>query len=333
MTRFLLLVLLATNTAFSQDCDPLLLESTMNSGTYAYNEFVEADGMRDGSDYDGATIYYPTNTSEIHASIIIAPGYLNTELTIQNWGPFLASHGIVTMTIGTNGLTDTHLQRRDALLDAKQTLIDENQRQQSPLYGVLDIERIAVGGFSKGGGGAQMAAGADPSFKAVIALYPWLEDPIEEDLNHAIPVLIISGELDFIAPPSEHANIHYDYTPSSTLKLKYEVQLATHDAIGGPFGGYNEVGSKTLAWLKTFLLEDDCYCPLLSLVPESASQFTTNVECQSTSVIQQFKNDQKSLVKVTDILGKEIDQKPTGQILFFFYNDGTMEKRIISDWR
>ena len=67
------------------------------------------------------------------ASVIIVPGFMNTESTIQNWGPFLSSNGIVTMTIGTNSLTDSHIDRRDALLDAIISLKAENQRLNSTL--------------------------------------------------------------------------------------------------------------------------------------------------------------------------------------------------------
>ncbi len=329
MNRFLFLSLILSNFVLAQECDSLLIESITNPGTFPYNEYVEADGLRDGPDYDGATIYYPDNSTEALASIIIVPGFMNTEWTVQNWGPFLASHGIVTMTIGTNGLTDTHLQRRDALLDAKATLLEENQRESSPLFERLDTERLAVGGFSKGGGGAQMAAVADEDFKAVIALYPWLENPTEEELNHNIPVLIISGELDFIAPPSQHANIHYDYTPSTTPKLKYEVQFASHDAISGPNGGGGEVGKKVFAWLKTYLLEDPCYCPLLPIVPDNASQFIINVECQTTSILLNQKKD-KNLIRITDLLGREVTTNISNQILLYIYSDGSVQRRKIS---
>jgi hypothetical protein len=39
------------------------------------------------------------NTTTILPSIII-PSYISYQSSIQNWSPFLASHGIVCMTIG-----------------------------------------------------------------------------------------------------------------------------------------------------------------------------------------------------------------------------------------
>ena len=135
--------------SFSQNnCDSLLLQSITNPGPYSIDQIDENDGLRNGPQYSGATIFYPQGNMNNLAAIIFVPGYSNTQLTIQNWGYFLASHGIVTMTIGTNSLLDSHIGRRDALLDAITTLKEENSRLNSPLYNSLDTSRLALGGFS-----------------------------------------------------------------------------------------------------------------------------------------------------------------------------------------
>ena len=103
--------------SFSNGCDSILLNLITNPGPFSVSNIDESSGIRNGLDYDGATIYYPDNGNYL-SSIVIVPGFMNTELTVQNWGPFLASYGIVTMTIGTNALTDSEFQRRDALIDA-----------------------------------------------------------------------------------------------------------------------------------------------------------------------------------------------------------------------
>tara|TARA_B100001142_G_C14107275_1_gene567681 strand:- start:42 stop:830 length:789 start_codon:yes stop_codon:yes gene_type:complete len=259
----------------------------------------------------------------------MVPGFMNTESTIQNWGPFLASHGIVTMTIGTNGLTDTHIQRRDALLDAIISLKNENQRIGSPLYQRLDTSSIAVGGFSKGGGGAQLVASLDPSIKAVVALYPWLENPTALDLNHDIPLIIISGQLDVIAPPSSHADVHYNLTPITTNKLKYEIAFATHDAISGPYAGAGEVGVRVISWLQTFLLEDTCYCPIAVEDAITSSSYITNVLCSDISVeVSHFRPPNfKKVIKVIDLFGRQVKESQN-ELLIYIYDDGTIKKKV-----
>ena len=258
------------------------------SSPYSVGILLEADGLRNGPDYAGATVYYPADAEPPFASIVIVPGYLFEESSIQEWGPFYASYGIVAMTIGTNSGTDNPDARANALIDAAETLRQENTRADSPLNGKLDIERIALSGWSMGGGGAQLAAVMDPSFKAVVALCPWLDitELTVSDLNHTVPLLIISGQLDTVAPPSENANIHYDYTPTTTDKLLYEVFQGPHNVANGPdvtnaegvSYSNGEVGQFALAWLRVYLEDDVSYRPSLFEVPESASNYETNLE-------------------------------------------------------
>lgn len=315
--------------SFGQACDSLLLESITNPGPFIVNTIDESLGIRNGPGYNGGTIFYPDHIGNF-PSIVMVPGFMNSEFTIQNWGVFFASHGIITMTIGTNALTDTHIQRRDALLDAIVSLKAENERIGSPLYGSIDTLSIAVGGFSKGGGGAMLVPDIDPNVKAIISLYPWLENPTSSDLNHSVPVIIISGELDLIAPPFIHADVHYNLLPNTTMKLKYEVALGSHDIFSGPNAGNGEVGVRVISWLQNFLLDDSCYCPILTLIPNTSSSYTTNILCNNTSVnISSFNTgSEKKLLKMTDIFGRET-KEILNKYLLFIYDDGTVEKNIV----
>ena len=316
---------------FGQFCDSLLLQTITNPGPFLVSQITENQGIRNGSDYNGSTIYYPTSNGSLTLpSIVLVPGFMNTELTIQNWGPFLASHGIITMTIGANFLNDNHIQRRDALVDAIVSLKNENQRVASPLYGKIDTSSIAVGGFSKGGGGAQLVPFIDSNIKAIVSLYPWLDNPTSFDLNHSVPVIIISGQLDVIAPPSFHADIHYNLTPDSTSKLKYEVAFGNHDAISGPYGGGGEVGIRVISWLQNFLLDDSCYCPITTLSATTSSSYITNVLCDNL-ILTDSKLETcsfRKLLKITDFLGREVDFKKN-ETLLYIYDNGTVEKKII----
>ena len=87
--------------------------------------------MRDGPEYSGATLYYPVDIDGPFSSLVLVPGFVSPQSTVSAWGPYLASHGIIVMTIGTNTLTDLPLDRANALLDAVQTLQEENNRDSS----------------------------------------------------------------------------------------------------------------------------------------------------------------------------------------------------------
>ena len=196
---FLALLLIPTifYSQTSTDCSAVTIVSATNNGTNTVAIYFEANGIRNGNDYYGSTIYYPQNTTSILASIIIIPGYATYESSIQNWGPFLASHGIVCMTIGTNSIFDLVNARKEALQDALISLKAENTRIGSPLFNKLDTNRVALGGWSMGGGGAQLAAVEDSTIKAIIALCPWL-DPAQitsNSLNHNSPILFCSTDV------------------------------------------------------------------------------------------------------------------------------------------
>jgi dienelactone hydrolase len=284
---FFVILFLFYGTSYAQICDPLALDSIGNPGEYNVGSLTESDGLRNGPDYRGATIYYPTNASPPYSGISIVPGYWSAKSYIQNWGPFLASHGIVTMIIGTNSIWELPEARRDALLDALETLKGENTRSGSPLLEQLDVNSLAVGGWSMGGGGAQLAAVADPSIKAVLALCPWLRSRklTPSDINHAAPILFFSAENDCIAPPASHADVQYDYTLQSTSKMLFEISGGRHKAANDPMNGGEYVGKIALSWLKHYLVGDTCYCPLVLDTPPPASKYLLNVKCSSLSSV------------------------------------------------
>lgn len=269
----------STTSIFAQ-CEDVTVASLTNPGPFEIATLTEADGLRDGPDYMGATVYYPTNATPPYVSIAIVPGFISEPSSVAAWGPFYASHGIVTIIIGTNSLFDFPEARAEALLDALETLREENNRVDSPLVDQLDIDRFAVSGWSMGGGGAQRAAVLDNTIKGVVAMCPYLNSP---SLNHSSPVLIFSGQNDPTAPPAQHANVHYNATPDTTNKLLFEIENGNHSVANTPNGGDGAVGKIALSWLKLYLEDNECYCPLLaeSLLdnPPSASNVQTNVEC------------------------------------------------------
>ncbi|RMA56742.1 poly(ethylene terephthalate) hydrolase family protein [Ulvibacter antarcticus] len=278
---------LFTNDIFAQ-CEDITVDSLTNPGPFDVATLTEADGIRNGPDYFGATIYYPTNATPPFASIAIVPGFTALPSSVEEWGPFYASHGIVTIIIGTNSIYDFPEARAIALIDALETIKQENSRATSPLEGALNLDQLAVSGWSMGGGGAQRAAVLDNTIAGVVALCPYLTNP---QLTHQSPVLIFSGENDNVAPPSQHADIHYDITPITTDKLLFEIANGNHSVANTPNGGGGSVGKIALTWLKLYVEENDCYCPLLTdellVNPPAASKVEQDFECELLGVNSQ----------------------------------------------
>ena len=269
-------------------CEEITLESMTIPGPFNVGLLKEGiDPIRNGPDYDGATIYYPENGNPPYSGIAIIPGYCGVETDIQDWGAFYASHGIVAITLGTNDpCADWPSARAVALLDAIVTVKEENTREDSPLQGKVDVNNFAVSGWSMGGGGSQLAASIDPSLKAVIGLCPWLDlnGFQSSDLIHDVPVLIFTGQNDDIANSAEYGYMHYQGTPSETDKLYFEISNGGHGAANSPALSDGEIGIYALSWLKTYLLNDPCYCEFLLESPSNSSSYETNIECLNVGI-------------------------------------------------
>jgi len=285
----LLLAILFKNT-FSQ-CPSVTVANISNFIPLSIDSLKESDGLRNGPSYNGATLFYPLNSLDNYKSIVLVPGYYATQKSVVLWAKYFASRGFICMTIGTNSLNELPNQRATALLDAMETIRQENRRIASPLRNKLDTFNIAVGGWSMGGGGAQFAAAMDSRVKAVFAIAPWLDynTLIPDNLNHSSPVLIFSGQLDNVAPPAQNANVHYSYTPASTKKILFEISGGDHNTALYPGTGSGDLGNIAFAWLNLFLKDDSCFCEIVkndSLNQHStASIFMTNINCGSTTNI------------------------------------------------
>ncbi|WP_298542365.1 T9SS type A sorting domain-containing protein [uncultured Aquimarina sp.] len=280
-------MLTLSNLNYAQ-CNDVTLESITNPGPYNVDTYTESDGLPNSPDYREVTIYYPTNGTPPYPSIAIVPGFTAGPASVRPWGPYYASHGIISIVIGTNDRNAFPDSRANALISALNTLEEENTRSSSPLNGQIDTEKFAVSGHSMGGGGAQRAAVMNSKIKAVVALCPWLPTFNRPSLDHSAPVLIFSGQNDGTAGPSQHANVHYEQTPNETDKLLYEIKNGNHSAANSPTGAQGNVGKLAISWLKSKLDNNSCYCSLINdqLLdnPATASTFETNVSCQTLSV-------------------------------------------------
>lgn len=227
-----------------------------------------------GKDFGGATIYYPTDADPPFAMVAVVPGFTAFQSSIAGWGPFLASHGIVTMTIDTITTSDPPAQRSDELMGALKSLTGENTREGSPLKGKLATDRQAVSGWSMGGGGTLIAASKNPSLKAAVSFAAW--GPSGGGMNK-VPALMFEGTVDPLAAGMSEP--YYDQVPDSTPKMLFEVNGAGHDVANNPRNSMNMIGLYGLSWFKVYLEGDMRYKQfLLAPKPSITAKFETNLQ-------------------------------------------------------
>lgn len=114
-------------------------------------------------DYDFAQtpikgkIWYPKGQKNcpvlffVHGNhIATTPSYLGYEYL----GEYLASNGYVVVSVDENiinSLEEGNDKRAILFLDNMKTILSENKKTDSLIYGLIDPERIAIGGHSRGG--------------------------------------------------------------------------------------------------------------------------------------------------------------------------------------
>ena len=274
-------------------------------GPYDFATITESDGLRNGPFYRDGVLYYPLDGNPPYKNVVLSPGFGGNSSSMSSWGAFFASHGFVAMTVGPNDeIMDSHYQRGEGLIDGVETIIQENSRLGSPVYGLIDENSFTVSGYSMGGGASHDAAliaqenGLD-YVKAVISLNPTVlfEDCdlcpadtyegevyciclVPELIAHSLPSLIFAGEIE-INELEAYAGLLgqdiYENLPTETEKILFEGANSGH---GFAELSNVEVSDKILSFMNYFILNDDSYCESLQEIPSSASQYLYNIECQ-----------------------------------------------------
>lgn len=247
------------------------VESATKSGPFDVQTVTA--GLRDGPGYGTQTLFVPTDAKPPFASVVIVPGFVSPESAIRAWGPFLASHGIVTLTIGTNSGADSPDVRATALLDGIETLRAENSRAASPVAGEMDLTRFGVMGWSMGGGGTLIAASAHPELRAAVSLAAW--SPGVPFPDNQVPTLMLAGSADTLAGGQSQG--FFSSMPETTPKMLFEVAGGAHSVANDPASANGEIGRYGLSWLKVFLEGDERYRPFLLETPSTQSDFQDNL--------------------------------------------------------
>jgi len=269
----------------------------LSDGSYQYETITELEGLRNGPDYAGGIIYYPVGIESEIPIIVMIPGFASFISSVDDWGGYLASHGIATMFVNVNNIYFNPNYRASALLDGIISIKLENERIDSPLYQKLDINSVAVSGWSMGGGGAQLAAQQDQTIKTVLALSPWLENQ-NDSFSNSTPILFLSGQYDNIASNFFHTNVFYNNTPMNVDKLLFEVAGGNHYTVCSPYN--NELmADKVIHWLEYYLLNDSSNCEQLISPPINSSLFLTNIECNNF-ILGDFNQD--GVINIPDVV-------------------------------
>jgi predicted dienelactone hydrolase len=205
------------------------------------------------SGYGSGTVYYPTNAGQKVGVISIVPGFLSYQNSVDWWGPRLASHGFVVVTIDTLTTLDQPSSRSRQQLRALDDVVAMGSNRSSPLYNLIDSTRTGVMGWSMGGGGSLISAENRPSIKAAAPQAPW--NTTSSFSRITVPTLIFGCQSDIVAPVISHSIPFYN-SMSRNPKQYLEKTLGDHFCVNNANA---TIGLKGVAWMKRFMDGDTRY--------------------------------------------------------------------------
>jgi hypothetical protein len=219
---------------------------TEASLTASRGPFATTQISGNAAGFNRGTVYYPTDSSLGRlGAIVVVPGFMSAESSIQWWGPRIASHGFVVMTLTTNPTADLPAQRAQQQTAALNWLVNS-----SPVANRIDGTRLATQGWSMGGGGSLDAARSNPNVKVVIPMAPW--NPGSRYAYNK-PTFILSCASDAIAGNASNSNVFY----SSLTGEK--AQLTISGSHFCPTTPNASAARYVVSWLKRFLDGDTRY--------------------------------------------------------------------------
>ncbi|MDX1692492.1 MAG: alpha/beta hydrolase [Ketobacteraceae bacterium] len=127
------------------------------------------------SGYGSARLSYPCDSeAEQLPAVTLTGGYTNIKEQMYWLADHLTRHGYIVLTVTPNNVFGGVSFWESAHQSAFDQLHEENQREESPVFGRVDTERIALAGYSNGGAGAIRVANREGArVKSVVGMAPY----------------------------------------------------------------------------------------------------------------------------------------------------------------
>lgn len=214
------------------------------------------------SSYSSARVTYPCGLSKsTYPATTLTGGYSNTKEDMTWLANHLTSHGYIVIAITPNNIFGTPPGWATAHKGGISKLKSENTRSASPIFNKIDTKKLAVSGFSMGGGGALLAA-ADLKTQIAVALplAPYLGFSSPNYSSISAKTLIQAGASDTVSYPSVVAS-YYQSLPTSISRALTTFRGATHLDWINSGSATQHARFKTLvtAWMKVYLDGDSAY--------------------------------------------------------------------------
>ncbi|WP_255830407.1 alpha/beta hydrolase family protein [Stutzerimonas zhaodongensis] len=242
----------------SRGPNPTVASLQSRSGPFTVSTFSVSGYLRG---FGNSTVHYPTNATGKMGAIAVIPGYLSYEDSIRWWGPRLASHGFVVITMNTNTIYDQPDSRATQLSRALDYVIEQSNSRSSPISGKVDSTRLGAIGWSMGGGGS-LKLSTERSLNAIIPQAPYYAG-LNRFNTINTPTMILACSADVVAPVASHASPFYNRIPDATPKAFLEIYGGSHFCANSGYPNEDLLGMYGISWMKRFIDFDSRYSQFL----------------------------------------------------------------------
>ena len=217
----------------------------------------------DSDGYSSALVYYPCERgSGPFAATTLTSGWAGSKENMSWLADQVVTHGFIIIAMTPNNRyiwgTEEWVEAHNAGVSK---LLAENNRTSSPLYRLVDTDKLCVMGYSMGGGGALKASNElGGQIKTTIALAPW-EDDYDTDMYDNIhnATVCFTGTDDSLAPSSNVKKM-YDYLPFYIPRAYIDFDGAGHfDWVTGYTTYHEKFMTLVIAWMKAYLDDEEGY--------------------------------------------------------------------------
>jgi len=234
--------------------------------------------------FGGGTIFAPRDAGrKVLGSVVVTPGFHGRESDMAVYGSELAAEGFVVFTIDTLARADLPDRRATEMLAAADYLTG-----RSAVKAEVSPDRVALLGYSMGGGGTLQAAQRRPSIKAALTLMPYDYPPAGAPKGQhpayprlTTPTLIITGQKDATAIPAEFGKPAYDSIPAGTPKQYLQLTGLGHAAgMGTPSA---TIRTAVTDFLERYLDGDTAYAKDICPAPAVGGPISASTSSCPTS--------------------------------------------------
>jgi hypothetical protein len=216
---------------------------------------------RDGSYKLGvhnATVYYPKNAGAVGA-LVFCPPFTIQQSGFRAWGPWFASHGIISVLMNTT----TAMDFPDSRATQQWSVVTRLRNNPTNREGTqLDPNRIGVMGWSMGGGATWINSGTHSGqVKMAISLAGHnmtAMAPASKGNGIRCPLLLLNGATDvtILGGLGQSEGVYRSANGPSVLAVKAN---RGHMSWGSPSAPGAGMAGLVLAFTKTYLNDDDSW--------------------------------------------------------------------------